>query len=120
MQLLLPSEEDYFDSGFVSSKEWVDLAASGTEGTDFDWLLGQLREKHLIPIWSQLYNAAEPPLVWNLGDIAFSKTRNAVPVRKISPRGGGMRAAGSCRRKGNPAAARLAAKSAAALRSEAD
>lgn len=61
--LLLPTEDDYFDSGFVSSKEWIDLAASGTDGTDFGWLLAQLREERLIPIWSQLYDAVELPLV---------------------------------------------------------
>lgn len=33
--LLLPSEEDFFDSGFVSSKEWIDLAASSTRGYGF-------------------------------------------------------------------------------------
>ena len=63
VHLLLPTEDDYFDSGFVSSKEWIDLAASGTDGTDFDWLLAQLREERLIPIWSQLYDAVELPLV---------------------------------------------------------
>ena len=89
--LLLPSEEDYFYSGYVSSKEWIDLAASGTDNTDFDWLFAQLREKRLIPIWSQAYNAAELPLVWDLRGSAMSKTRNAAPVRGISARSSGMR-----------------------------
>jgi hypothetical protein len=89
--LLLPSEEDYFNSGYVSSKEWIDLAASGTDNTDFDWLFAQLREKRLIPIWSQLYNAAELPLVWDLRDSGISKTHNAAPVRGISSRSNGMR-----------------------------
>ncbi|MCH8277694.1 MAG: hypothetical protein IIC12_02025 [Proteobacteria bacterium] len=91
VHLLLPTEDDYFDSGFVSSKEWIDLAASGTDGTDFDWLLAQLREERLIPIWSQLYDAVELPLVWDLRGAALSKTRNVVPVRKIQPRRSGMR-----------------------------
>ena len=89
--LLLPTEEDYFDSGFVSSKEWIDLAASSTKGTDFDWLFAQLREERLVPIWSRLYNAAELPLVWDLRDTALSRTHNTVPVRRIWPRRGGMR-----------------------------
>lgn len=90
-QLLLPSEEDYFDSGYVSSKEWIELATSGTDRTDFDWLFAQLRERRPVPIWTQLYNAAELPLVWNLSDATMSKTRNAVRVRRISPRSSGMR-----------------------------
>ncbi len=89
--LLLPSEEDYFDSGLVSSREWIDLAASGTEGTDFDWLVAQLREKRLVAIWSQLYNAADVPLIWDLQDTALSKTKNVFPVEKIVTRMGGMR-----------------------------
>ena len=90
-RLLLPAEEDYFNSGYVSSKEWIDLAASGTDNTDFDWLFAQLREKRLIPIWSHLYNAAELPLVWDLRDSAISKTQNTAPVRGISARSSGMR-----------------------------
>ena len=34
--LLLPSEDDYFDSGIVSCQEWIDLARAGHPGTDFD------------------------------------------------------------------------------------
>jgi hypothetical protein len=94
-RLLLPSEEDYFNSGYVSSKEWIELAASGTDNTDFDWLFAQLKEKRLIPIWSQFYNAAELTLVWDLRDTAMTKTQNAAPVRQVSPRSSGMRK--SCR-----------------------
>ena len=91
VHLLLSSEDEYFDSGLVSSKQWIDLAASGAEGTDFDWLFAQLHKEHFIPIWSQLYNAAELPLVWDLRDAALSKTKNLVPVRQIRPRSCGMR-----------------------------
>ncbi len=89
--LLLSSEEDYFDSGIVGSKEWIDLAASGTDGTSIDWLFAQLHEERLKPFWSQMYDAAELPLVWDLSDAALSKTNNVMPVRKIRPRGDGMR-----------------------------
>ena len=89
--LLLPSEDDYFDSGFVSSKDWIELAASGTDSTGFDWLFAQLCEKRPLTVWSQLYNAVELPLVWDLRDGALSKTNNVMPVRKIHPRGDGMR-----------------------------
>lgn len=89
--LLQPSEGDYFDSGLVSSKEWIDLAAAGTAGTDFDWLLAQLRQERYLPIWSQLYNAAELPLVWDLRSAALSKSLNVAPARRIRTRSRGMR-----------------------------
>jgi len=89
--LLLPSEADYFDSGLVGSKEWIELATANVGGTDFDWLLAQLREQHFMSIWSQLYNAAELPLVWELRGAALSKSSNTAPVRKIQPRRRGMR-----------------------------
>ena len=90
-RLLLASEEDYFNSGYVSSREWIALVASGTDTTDFEWLFAQLREKRLIPVWSQLYNAVELPLIWDLRDSAMSKTQNSAPVRRISTRSSGMR-----------------------------
>lgn len=89
--LLLSSEDDYFDSGLVSSRDWIGLAASGTDGTDFDWLIAQLSGKRPRTVWSQLYDAVELPLIWELRDAALSKTANVIPVRKIRPRGGGMR-----------------------------
>jgi len=91
VQLLLPSDEDYFDSGYVSSKEWMEFAASGFDGTDFDWLLGQLREERLMSIWSALYNAADLPLVWDLHGAALSKSLNTMPVASIQARSSGMR-----------------------------
>lgn len=91
VQLLLPSEDDYFDSGFVSCKEWIDLAAAGADSTDFDWLLAQLHEERFMPIWSALYNAAELPLVWDLRGAALSKSLNTMPVGSIQARNRGMR-----------------------------
>ena len=37
--LLQPSEDEYFDSGHVSGREWIEMAAANTDGTEFDWLL---------------------------------------------------------------------------------
>ena len=33
-QILQPSEDEYFDSGWVSSREWIDMARAGSSGTD--------------------------------------------------------------------------------------
>ena len=43
--LLHPADNDYFDSGFVSGKEWIERANANNTGTDFDWLLAQLKER---------------------------------------------------------------------------
>ncbi|MGI9205946.1 MAG: hypothetical protein ACR2Q3_18160 [Woeseiaceae bacterium] len=89
--LLQPSEDEYFDSGHVSGREWIELASAKSGGTDFDWLLAQLKERRFATIWAQLYNAAELWLTWNLRGSALSKSLNAYPVKKIHARTGGMR-----------------------------
>ena len=89
--LLLPSEEDYFDGGYVSSEEWIRLASSQADGTDFDWLFAQLGDVSLRSIWSQLYNASELPLAWNLRNVSFSKTDNVATIHRIQTRSNGMR-----------------------------
>jgi len=79
-------QPELWDCGFVSSKEWIDLVVSRTDGTDFDWLFAQLRDKRLAQIWTQLYEAADVPLRWDLSGIALSKTQSLVPAIKIWPR----------------------------------
>ncbi len=74
--LLRPAEDEYFDSGYVSSQEWIDQASTVDAGTDFDWLLAQLQDDRSRDFWSPLYDAAELPLAWNLGDSKYSKSRN--------------------------------------------
>ena len=93
-QLLLPVEDEYFDSGLVSSAEWLRLASSGSTMTDFDWLLAQLQESRLEPFWAQLYNASELPLTWKLADSRFSRSFNKVGVRSLGTREKGMRIPG--------------------------
>jgi len=90
-QLLHAAEDEYFDGGYVTSKQWIESAAMGSPGTDFDWLLAQIQDKRLRPFWSQLYDAADVPLVWNLHDSKFSKSRNAFSVAALRTREGGMR-----------------------------
>jgi len=90
-QLLEPAEDEFFDSGWVSSREWIDMARAGTNGTDFDWLMAQLTDKRLRPFWTQLYDAAEIPLLWNLVGSRYSKARNALAIREPATRENGMR-----------------------------
>jgi hypothetical protein len=90
-QILQSSEDDYFDSGYVSSQEWIALASAGFPGTDFDWLMAQIQGKRMENIWSQLYDAADLPLVWDIGDSELSKSRNVFPVAAVATRENGMR-----------------------------
>ena len=90
-QLLLPSEVDYFDSGYISSQEWIDTVRGVNKGTDFDWLLAQLSNKPQQSFWCALYDAADLPLVWNLSGSMYSKSANEFPMRQIHSREQGMR-----------------------------
>jgi len=89
--LLQPSEDEYFDGGYVSSREWIDTVRAACSGTDFDWLMAQLNDRQLRLKWSQLYDAADLPLTWNLGNSRFSTSKNVLPLRHIRTREGGMR-----------------------------
>jgi len=94
MPLLLPVEADYFDSGYVTSQEWIDIVAAKAEGTDFDWLFAQLRTLRSLPVLPQLYESANLPLAWSLHNSKFSKSRNVFPVRDVIARTRGLRKAG--------------------------
>jgi hypothetical protein len=91
VHLLQASEDEYFDSGYVSAREWIELAAANADGTDFDWLLAQLKEQRLGSIWAQLYNAADVWLTWDLRGARLSKSLNTFPVKRIFSRPHGMR-----------------------------
>ncbi len=89
--LLQPSEDEYFDSGCVTTEEWVNLASASFKGTDFDWLMAQLQKPCLQAAYRQLYDAADIPLMWELRGSRFSTSRNAFPVTRIKTRERGMR-----------------------------
>jgi len=90
-QLLHPAEDEYFDSGWVSSREWIDMVRAGSNGTDFDWLMAQLTSKRKQRIWAQLYDAAEIPLVWDVASSRYSKHRNVLSRIDVCTREAGMR-----------------------------
>jgi hypothetical protein len=84
--LLQPAEDDYFSSGYVSTREWIDMARSGCGGTDFDWLLAQLEDRNARPFLRELYDTADIPLAWQLRDNNYSKSTCALPVKRIRAR----------------------------------
>ncbi len=91
IHLLQPSEDEYFDSGHISGREWIELASANSGGTDFDWLIAQLKERRLAAVWAELYDAADLWLTWELRGARFSKSLNTFPVRSVRPRRRGLR-----------------------------
>jgi hypothetical protein len=89
--MMLPSEGDYFDSGLVNCREWIELSSVASGVSDFRWFFSQFSSKKKSPGLAATYNAAELSLVWDLQDSKFSKSLNALPVRKIHERRDGMR-----------------------------
>jgi hypothetical protein len=87
-RLLQPAEEDWFCSGYVTTRGWIDAARSGCEGTDFDWLLAQLDDRNARPFLRELYDTADIPLVWELGGSSYSKSLNVLPVNRLRTRDG--------------------------------
>jgi hypothetical protein len=89
--ILQPAEDEYFDSGEVSTQEWMDIARAGFDGTDFDWLMAQLCDKRFESFYRELYDAADVPLAWELGDSSYAKSRNVIRGGKVVLRAAGMR-----------------------------
>jgi len=89
--LLQPSEDEYFDSGRVTGREWIDMASVGSGRNDFDWLIAQLNDERLAGFWSQLYDTADLWLTWDLSRTPCSKSLNTLPVDTVVPRQTGMR-----------------------------
>jgi hypothetical protein len=94
--VLQAGEDEYFDSGYVSSRDWIELARRGTPGTDFDWLMAQLRDPGRRDVFRELYDAAELALTWDLADSPYSKSRNTLAVAPV------LRAEGLRRRPRRP------------------
>jgi hypothetical protein len=83
------SEDEYFNSGWIDTREWLALAKGAM--TDFDWLLAQLGGRPLEAAWTQSYDAADVPLEWRLQDSPFSISRNCLATHDVVTRGHGMR-----------------------------
>ena len=87
------AETDYYDSGRVSTRDWLDLAAAHRPGSDFDWLMSELHDRrHHARFWTSLYNAAEVPLVCTLAETGLSKTRNVLQPGRVRFRATPMQA----------------------------
>lgn len=90
-RMLLPCEDEHFDSGYTTTRDWIRLVSAGFQGTDFDWLMAQMQHRRLRTTWRELYDAADVPLVWDLGRSRHSKSRNVLSTQTIDTRERGMR-----------------------------
>lgn len=89
--LIEPSEDEFYDSGYATSREWLDLARSGANGTDFDWLMTQIRNMPAASKARYLYEVADLPLACDLGRCQLSRSQNALAVKTVRTRESGMR-----------------------------
>jgi len=96
VHLLTPIETETFDEGIVSTEQWVKLAAGDSGRTDLQWLLQQMRSTPgFSAVAEALYDVAEVPLAWSLGDEAGSITRNRAAGMRIVHRARGLRKPGA-------------------------
>lgn len=88
---LTAAESDRFDSGEVGSAEWLDAASRRDRGGAVHWLLGAATspdDAAAFTAWRAIYDAAEIPIKWTLGDSARSVSRNRVAVARPTLRRG--------------------------------
>jgi hypothetical protein len=80
---LLSGEEDRFDSGEVTTKDWLTEASRGDA---VRWLLAaapDARDSATGRHWRSLFEAADLALRWDLGDSPRSSSRNRVRLRPV-------------------------------------
>jgi hypothetical protein len=92
-QLLEYTETDYFDSGYVTTDEWLAIASGRSDDGGFAWLMSQLADLEKYDrFWTAMYNAAEVPVLCRLGSSKLSRTNNVYPCTKVRCRTSPMRA----------------------------
>lgn len=80
---LVPGEEDRFDSGEVTTSDWLTEASRGDA---VRWLLAaapDARQAATGRQWRTLFDAADLPLRWELRDSPRSSSRNGVRLRPV-------------------------------------
>jgi hypothetical protein len=81
---LLPAEADAYDGGAYSTREWLHLSAADFHAGPVGWLTAAdasgTTQRRL------LYDSAEVPVQWHLGDSSWSVSRNRAPDRPLHTR----------------------------------
>jgi hypothetical protein len=89
--LVTLSEQDGFDGGTLSSRDWIRMAKGQAGGTDLDWVVAQLQGANSSLDTSD----ASFPVLWDLDRSHLSRSFNALAASRVVPRSGGLRR--SCR-----------------------
>ena len=71
------SELDGVDSGHFSTREWIAIARRPDMPSDLHWIVEALCAERSVDA-DQLWERAEPPLVWDLKNSQWSVTHNAL------------------------------------------
>ncbi|MBI3791552.1 MAG: hypothetical protein HY275_11830 [Gemmatimonadetes bacterium] len=84
---IVRAEEDAFDGGLLSTRDWLRLARDGAASAEGEsslrWLLrAAAASSRAAPVVARLYDAAPLPLAWRLGASGAAVTRNTLPVRQ--------------------------------------
>jgi len=90
-QKLFSVEVEVFDSGELSTEEWVGLASGKPAAEALPWLLAAAPGRATDAsgrAWRALYDHADVPIVWMLGESRWSTSRNRAPVDRIVTRRG--------------------------------
>jgi hypothetical protein len=84
-ETLLPIELELFESGDVSTRQWVELAGGKSPTQNLRWLLDLVpgrTGRAKMRAWRDLYDNAEVQLAWHHGDSPWSISRNRAPVNR--------------------------------------
>lgn len=82
-QMLFSTEIELFDSGSMSTEDWIVLATRKSRTSALRWLLDSLPEQSAgvsVRAWRDLYDAAEVQLSWEHGRSVWSVSRNRAPI----------------------------------------
>lgn len=80
---LTGAELDLYESGSVNTREWIDAAGGRLRGGPTEWLLAQAPTEAVSGsgrAWRAIYDAAEVPLRWSIGDSRHSTSRNRLSL----------------------------------------
>lgn len=92
LNIITPAEQQTFDEAEIGTEEWIRMAKGAATGSDLNWLLRHCAGGGVpARIWGQLYDAAEVPLVWDLGAGRGARTRNRYAAGRSGYRRRGMR-----------------------------
>ena len=92
------AEQQVFEDQTLHTREWMKMAHGEVHASELVWLFRQCSNAGTAAKFVEhIYNRAEVPVIWSLGNAAGSTTRNTLHVNKIHCRTRGMR-----RLNGNP------------------